>query len=129
MLKTLADVMRATVRAIDVPARIGGEEFAVLLPRTSIEEATQAAERLRKILGQTACEPAADAADMGDIQFTVSIGVSDLGADGTANLDTMLMVADRRLYAAKNAGRNRVVSDDLVPEPAGDSMPAPAPTA
>ncbi|WP_439683871.1 diguanylate cyclase [Cupriavidus oxalaticus] len=129
VLKTLADVMRATVRAIDVPARIGGEEFAVLLPRTSIEEATQAAERLRKILGQTACEPAADAADMGDIQFTVSIGVSDLGADGTANLDTMLMVADRRLYAAKNAGRNRVVSDERVPEPAGDSMPAPAPTA
>ena len=59
---------------------------------------------------------------MGDIRFTVSIGVSDLGADGTDNLDTMLMVADRRLYAAKNAGRNRVVSDDRVPEPAGEVL-------
>ncbi|MFJ4290341.1 diguanylate cyclase [Cupriavidus sp. NPDC089707] len=129
VLKKLADVVRAAVRAIDVPARIGGEEFAVLLPSTSIEEATEAAERLRMILSQTVCEPAADAADMGDIQFTVSIGVSDLGTDGTDNLDTMLMVADRRLYAAKNAGRNRVVSDDRVPEPVGDSVPAPAPTA
>lgn len=41
----------------------------------------------------------------------------------------MLMVADRRLYAAKNAGRNRVVSDDRVPEPADQGAPAPAPTA
>ncbi|MEM5431602.1 diguanylate cyclase [Cupriavidus oxalaticus] len=129
VLKKLADVVRATVRAIDVPARIGGEEFAVLLPRTSIAEAAEAAERLRKILGQAVCEPAADATGKGNIQFTVSIGVSDLGADGTDNLDTMLMVADRRLYTAKNAGRNRVVSDDRVPEPVGDSGTAPAPTA
>ncbi|MCY1219076.1 diguanylate cyclase (GGDEF) domain protein [compost metagenome] len=129
VLKQLADVVRATVRAIDVPARIGGEEFAVLLPRTSIEEATEVAERLREVLGQAVCKPAADAADKGDIRFTVSIGVSDLGADGTGNLDTMLMVADRRLYAAKNAGRNRVVSDDRVPGPVGGSVPAPAPTA
>ncbi|MBP0631974.1 diguanylate cyclase [Cupriavidus sp. AcVe19-1a] len=129
VLRKLADVARAAVRAIDVPARIGGEEFAVLLPHTGIEEAAQAAERLRGILGQAVCEPAPDAAHKGEIRFTVSIGVSDLGADGTDNLDTMLMVADRRLYAAKNAGRNRVVSDDRVPEPVGDSVPAPAPTA
>lgn len=129
VLKKLADVVRATVRSIDVPARIGGEEFAVLLPRTSIAEATEAAERLRQVLGQVVCEPAADATDKGEIRFTVSIGVSDLGADGTDSLDTMLMVADRRLYAAKNAGRNRVVSDDPVTEPMDDGTPAPARTA
>ncbi|SCU74939.1 conserved hypothetical protein [Cupriavidus necator] len=128
VLRKLADVVRATVRAIDVPARVGGEEFAVLLPRTSLDEATQTAERLRKILGQTVCEPAADATGKGNIQFTVSIGVSDMGVDGTDNLDIMLQVADRRLYAAKAAGRNRVISDDRVPEPAPGSVPAPAGT-
>ncbi|MDK3026579.1 diguanylate cyclase [Cupriavidus taiwanensis] len=124
VLRTLADVLRATLRTIDVPARIGGEEFAVLLPRTGLDEATRLAERLREVLGQTPCDPAADAIDKGPIRFTVSIGVADAGADGTDGLDTMLMVADRRLYAAKNAGRNRVVSDDRVPEPRPE-VPAP----
>ncbi len=51
-----------------------------------------------------------------------------MGVDGTDNLDTMLQVADRRLYATKAAGRNRVVSDDRVPAPAPGSTPAPAGT-
>ncbi|WP_354674336.1 diguanylate cyclase [Cupriavidus alkaliphilus] len=118
VLAALAGVMRATVRAIDVPARVGGEEFAVLLPRTALEEAARIAERLRKTIGQTACAPAADAADQEEIRFTVSIGVADMGVDGTDGLDAMMQVADRRLYAAKAAGRNRVVSDDRVSEPA-----------
>ncbi|SPR98664.1 diguanylate cyclase [Cupriavidus taiwanensis] len=118
VLTALAGVVRATVRAIDVPARVGGEEFAVLLPRTALEEAARIAERLRKTIGQTACAPAADAADQEEIRFTVSIGVADMGVDGTDSLDAMMQVADRRLYAAKAAGRNRVVSDDRVAEPA-----------
>ncbi|MEM5277983.1 diguanylate cyclase [Cupriavidus taiwanensis] len=127
VLTALAGVMRATVRAIDLPARVGGEEFAVLLPRTALDEAVRIAERLRRIIGQTTCAPAADAADQAEIRFTVSIGVSDMGGDANDSLDTMMQVADRRLYAAKAAGRDRVVSDDRVAESA--AAPAQQPPA
>jgi diguanylate cyclase (GGDEF)-like protein len=112
----MADLMRKHLREIDFPARLGGEEFAVLLPGASSDEAVAAAERLRLAVEAASVEAAPDAPqpDAGDgrIRFTVSIGVAEAGTDGCQTLDAMLAVADRRLYVAKEAGRNRVCATD-----------------
>ena len=93
-----------------MPARLGGEEFAVLLPRATGQQAAGVAEQLRGIVEALACEPADDAAARGTIRFTASFGVAEAAAPGTATLDALLMLADERLYAAKSGGRNRVVA-------------------
>jgi diguanylate cyclase (GGDEF)-like protein len=103
VLNSLAAVSRATLREIDLPSRLGGEEFAVLLPQTSCAQAAIAAERLRAAL-------AADRVVLPNgsvIQYTVSIGISCLG-EQTADLESLLTQSDRALYQAKRGGRNRV---------------------
>ena len=96
-----AQLLRATVRDTDVVARSGGEEFMVLMPLTSADDAYRCAERLREVLAD---EPW-DAIAPGMV-ITASIGVvSDLAS---ADVEALARLADRRLYAAKNAGRNRV---------------------
>jgi len=118
VLTALADVLRNSLRAADLPARLGGEEFAVLLPGATMNEATATAERLRLAMAAASVEPAPDAPppETGDgrIRFTVSIGVAEAVTDGCRTLDAMLAVADRRLYAAKQAGRNRVCAADAL---------------
>lgn len=122
VLVALAGVLRGNLREIDLPARIGGEEFAVLLPGTTLAEATHTAERLRLAVQATVVDPAPDAppSDSGDgrIRFTVSIGVAEAGIDACQTLDAMLATADRRLYAAKQGGRNQVCAADV---PAGNA--------
>ncbi|MFA6039919.1 MAG: diguanylate cyclase [Methylophilus sp.] len=103
VLKKLADVCLNTLRDVDVMGRIGGEEFAILLPETSNEQATETAERLR-----VALEDARLALDGGlPLHFTVSFGVTAL-SDRNTNIDTLLNQADQALYQAKESGRNRV---------------------
>lgn len=126
VLQRLATVLRENLRAVDVPARIGGEEFAVLLPGATLAEAAASAERLRATVAAITVEPAPDTpalATQGDagarIRFTVSIGVAEAGSDGCQTLDAMLATADRRLYAAKAAGRDRVCAADA---PAGNVL-------
>jgi diguanylate cyclase (GGDEF)-like protein/PAS domain S-box-containing protein len=99
-LQALAARMRSATRASDVIARIGGEEFAWLLPDTPAEGAHALAERLRGIV---AAEPFGIAGTR-----TISGGVAELGPgdDGAA----LLRAADARLYAAKARGRDRVVA-------------------
>ncbi|GAB5604209.1 sensor domain-containing diguanylate cyclase [Sideroxyarcus sp. TK5] len=104
VLKKLAEVCRATLREVDVPGRIGGEEFAVILPETGIDDAQEVAERLRENIAnaQVMAPPSL-------IQnFTISIGVATLGP-ANGNLDALLGSADKALYAAKDAGKNRVI--------------------
>jgi diguanylate cyclase (GGDEF)-like protein/PAS domain S-box-containing protein len=103
VLQRLAAVCRATLRNIDIIGRIGGEEFAVLLPEACSDQAMDAAERLRAALA--AAELRLDSGL--SLHFTVSIGVVTLADDG-ANLDTLLNQADRALYRAKRAGRDQV---------------------
>lgn len=106
VLRQLAGVMLRSLRQVDVPARIGGEEFAVLLPSTGLEGARLVAERLRRAM-------AADTVTRADgtvIRYTVSIGLALMQA-GIAGLDELLERTDRALYAAKAAGRNRLVVD------------------
>ena len=105
VLLRLAEVMGSALRAEDVIGRIGGEEFAVFLPETPLAKAGEIAERLRASVAQ-----AAVVFDAGQPQyFTVSIGFTALRGLQT-NLDILLGEADRALYEAKAAGRNRVVS-------------------
>lgn len=103
VLKKLADVCRMMLREVDIIGRIGGEEFALLLPETSIEEATEVAERLRV----TIASDNLPIENQLPISFTVSIGISSMKSPDN-NLDVLLNMADKGLYVAKNSGRNRV---------------------
>lgn len=103
VLMALATVSQSTLRDVDLLGRLGGEEFAILLPETTQEEALEVAERLRQTLSATQV-PLEEGLP---VQFAVSIGVAAL-ADPTDNLDVLLNRADQGLYAAKNTGRNRV---------------------
>ena len=99
LAKTLAPQLRDT----DVLARLGGEEFAILLPDTLLAAAQDIAERLRATLAQVGV-----ALDTGGVlHFTVSIGVAPRDAKATT-IEQMLRCADVALYEAKTAGRNRV---------------------
>ncbi len=104
VLKKMAKICKQTLRNIDIIGRIGGEEFAILLPETDLEEAVVVAERLRKIL-----DDAKVPNEYGGlpIQFTVSIGVSSLMSDDD-NIDVLLNLSDGALYEAKETGRNKV---------------------
>ena len=103
VLAKFGEVCLKTLREIDVIGRVGGEEFAILLPETGIDVATEAGERLRAALANTRVPLESGL----PIQFTVSIGVASLASDDD-NLDVLLSRADRALYEAKQSGRNRV---------------------
>ena len=102
VLRHIARLMGATFRQVDVVARIGGEEFAVLLPSADLASAQRVAERLRAALE---AQPAPT--DAGLVGCTVSIGIATMD-DGTASVEALLKRADEALYAAKHSGRNRV---------------------
>jgi diguanylate cyclase (GGDEF)-like protein len=95
-----AAVLRASVREVDVPCRIGGDEFAVICPGATREGTIAVAERARAAL---ACTPLR-APDGQLVTFTASLGVSTLGADEPH----LFRATDHALYAAKAAGGNRV---------------------
>ena len=102
VLQHLAGILAKTFREVDVVARIGGEEFAVLLPSTDLPRAAVVAERLRAIVASSVVD-----FDDSKIRYTVSAGVAHLD-DGEGGIDLLLKRADGALYAAKRAGRNRV---------------------
>ena len=102
VIKELADTLRANLRHNDLAARIGGEEFAILLPETDIQDAAHYAERLRRAVESHVFHVGEDT-----LQITISIGVSGLSADETS-VEPALMRADSSLYLAKQEGRNRV---------------------
>jgi diguanylate cyclase (GGDEF)-like protein len=102
-LCNFAQILQATVRDIDLPVRLGGEEFAVLLPDTDLEGAAQLAERLRQALEETSVHSSDSR-----IRLTASFGVSCFPAAAAA--EDLLTDADRRLYDAKRRGKNTVVA-------------------
>jgi diguanylate cyclase (GGDEF)-like protein len=106
VLQTFADILRTTVREIDLPARYGGEEFAILLPQTDLEGGKLLAERLRRAL---AARPLAT--ESGSlIAVTASFGVAAYPATPTPA--ALFASSDEALYRAKRAGKNCVVSAD-----------------
>lgn len=100
VLQQFAQIIRQMSRTIDIPARLGGEEFAILLPGTAKTDAMTVAERLRKRVAETFISH-----EKGPVYITVSIGAAALSADDVDG-DAVLGYADAALYKAKGSGRN-----------------------
>lgn len=103
VLAAFAEKLRHCVREVDLTGRLGGEEFAVLLPNTGTSEATDVMNRLREELAEA---PIADT-DQHSIFLTISVGLAEL-TPGIASVEAFLSKADSALYAAKRNGRNRL---------------------
>jgi len=112
VLRRLANTLQAGTRGIDMAARIGGEEFAVLLTETDFARGVEVAERLRAAIRETQI-PA-----VGNV--TVSVGLAEFNA-ATPDARSLFAAADSALYEAKRAGRDRICCP-----PAPDANPAPA---
>lgn len=100
-IKTIATVLKSEARSIDIPARIGGEEFDLLLPGVDSRGALIAAERIRKTIENQVLDT------IGGV--TASIGVATF-LEHSDRIDELIELADRAMYKAKMDGRNRVVS-------------------
>ena len=110
VIRQVAQTLSEVSRDNDTAARLGGEEFALLLAGTDVGKATAAAERLREVLSRKTVE--------GVGFVTVSIGVAGCPTSGTADR-TLYSASDQALYVAKNGGRNRVA----VAPPLQDKLP------
>ncbi|MFL8991287.1 diguanylate cyclase [Pseudomonas sp. QLc11A] len=104
ILKSFVEKCLDSIRPYDGVARVGGEEFMILLPQTSLEGAHEIAERLRSTVANSSFHGL-----QRSTVVTVSIGVSQSGRDGDT-IEAILRTADQRLYHAKHQGRNRVVT-------------------
>ena len=107
ILKLFATVVVNTLRISDLSGRIGGEEFAALLP-CSLEEGVLAAERVREAFAGSGV-----AVEEGPVDTTVSVGVA--GGPAGTELEVLLAAADTALYQAKRGGRNRVEAAEELP--------------
>jgi len=104
VLNLLGQQALRTCRAMDIVARMGGDEFVMLLPETSEENAIAVAERLRRTVAQEGCEW-----EGSQIKITLSIGVASLMPDDR-EFESLLRRADDALYEAKRTGRDRLVA-------------------
>jgi diguanylate cyclase (GGDEF)-like protein/PAS domain S-box-containing protein len=118
VLRHFSEVLRRSLRRVDIAGRLGGEEFAVLLPGDNEVAALAAAERLRQNVANEAASTSA-----GAITVTISIGVTLFRA-GDSSHEQPLRRADQALYRAKQAGRNRVEADFAAELKPGDAAPA-----
>lgn len=103
-LKSVADIAKSTLRDFDICARLGGEEFAVLLPETNKSQAYEVAERLRLAIENSKVPLPSGGLPL---TMTISIGVSSMTSKDD-NIDVLISKADKALYEAKKAGRNKV---------------------
>lgn len=114
ILRAVAAILVGELRPVDVVARFGGEEFALLLPDATPEDGAAVAERIRRVIEalrvSTAGQP---------LELTASFGVAALGTEGPDPVHAAYAAADRALYRAKALGRNRVCIAE-----AGTSAPA-----
>lgn len=104
VLRMFSSLLHNVLRPSDFAGRIGGEEFALILPDTSLENAAIMAERLRQIVEREVVTFTKE-----NIRFTVSIGIAQLGPDGRSYA-SVIEVADSRMYLSKHSGRNRVTT-------------------
>ena len=109
VLQEMARRWSGLIRGSDLLARLGGEEFCLLLPNTTSRQARQVAEKLRQ-----ACAASPVEWSSGEMQqqlaVTVSIGLAGSEPSGAIDLNALLNDADQALYEAKRSGRNRVVA-------------------
>jgi diguanylate cyclase (GGDEF)-like protein/putative nucleotidyltransferase with HDIG domain len=111
VLQGIAEVFRAQLRHYDVPARFGGEEFAILLPETPPEQAFEIAERIRRTVAESSFDVETSSEP---IRATISIGVAGYPRDG-ADANELIHQADLAVYRAKLQGRNRVLDASSEP--------------
>ena len=107
VLKQLGILLRANTRKSDIIARWGGEEFLIILPKTNLEQAKIVAEKLRKAVEETEFEY-----DGEKIRLTISAGVADFDlttVQSDKDIEKILIDVDRKLYQAKEKGRNIIV--------------------
>jgi len=111
ILKIFAQVIGDNIREADIAARLGGDEFAALMPETTGEAASAVAERIRACL-------ASQSIGRGEVMMspTASIGVADMNCPGADSPDALFNLADRAMYAAKRAGRNRIIRAEKLEE-------------
>jgi len=108
MLKRISDVIKATIRKIDMPCRYGGEEFALILPETFKKHAKKISERLRKRISEIVVKTK----DNIEVTPTISIGLSEFPTDGD-NKENLIKSADDALYFAKKMGKNCVAEYNI----------------
>jgi two-component system cell cycle response regulator len=106
VLREFAVRLATNVRAIDLPCRLGGEEFVVVMPGASLEAATRVADRIRR---DVASQPFPIMGGAESLTITVSVGVA--ASTGPADTpDVLLKRADEGVYEAKARGRNQVIA-------------------
>ena len=106
VLKKVIEVIKNLVRKEDIIIRWGGEEFIIVLSNISTKKAVEIAERIRKRVEQTPIKVDKNKT----LRITVSVGVACSEKEKTFRFEKLFEIADRRLYEAKNRGRNKVVS-------------------
>jgi diguanylate cyclase (GGDEF)-like protein/putative nucleotidyltransferase with HDIG domain len=104
VLRGVADVFREQLRHYDVPARFGGEEFSILLPETTTDQALEIAERIRRAVSERSFGDG----NLQSLRVTISIGVATFPQDASAP-NALIHEADLAVYRAKLQGRNRVL--------------------
>jgi diguanylate cyclase (GGDEF)-like protein len=107
VLKLFADVVNSVARRSDIVGRLGGEEFAVLLPSTRSPEALEFAQRLHHAINQAVLKFNGSA-----IRYSVSIGLAEFDIASGDDIDDLLARADLALYQAKQGGRNQTATFD-----------------
>lgn len=111
LLTRITDIIRGCLRDTDLPCRLGGEEFGVLLPDTSASGAFWVAERIRETIAKSVFDTGRD---MGSLSCSVSIGVATAEALDEKRSSDLYKIADTRLYIAKHTGRNQVSVDEIM---------------
>jgi two-component system, cell cycle response regulator len=107
VLVEISKEARRLIRNEDVFARYGGEEFALILRGIALEGARIVGDRLRERIAALVVET-----DKGPLQVTISVGCASVASLPEPSVEALVQIADQRLYAAKHAGRNRVVAGD-----------------
>ncbi|MDX1539865.1 MAG: GGDEF domain-containing protein [Geminicoccaceae bacterium] len=108
VLKLIGSILTSTLKGRDLPARFGGEEFAVILPKTALEGAMRIAEQIRTTVSESKFRLKSSGRTLG--QITMSIGCAEYS--GSESLARLIERADQALFEAKRSGRNRVCASD-----------------
>ncbi|MFH1540418.1 MAG: 4-alpha-glucanotransferase, partial [Elusimicrobiota bacterium] len=118
VLKAISETVSKNIRETDVFARVGGEEFAIILPQTNEDGARKLAEKIRKAVEDLRVE-----GDRTKVSVTISLGVCEYKDNVTS--DIFYKNADSALYKSKDAGRNKVTVYNIIPEPKTDQSQKP----